>query len=380
MFTGGSGRSRDDTVSHEAGTARTVTRRTFLATGAALSLGSLAGCLGSASDDNELTEVTFRHRYARTDIGAGAFDTAIEMGVWEDEGLDVSFKTSSGGQAAAKSVANGKDMFGNGGVSAPLGLSDQGLVCIGQLYDPLGGILSLSETGIETWADLEGKTVGQFPFGGTAPVAKAAMREEGVDLSEITFKNLQPGTDNRLLIEGEIDASISYFVNDVAWFDKRGYTANVLKPSNVLDHLGVMLFTRQEAIENQPDVVDSFVRGWLRSYQIFANQIDKVIEIYKPKAVEGWDEEIQRESLPNYYSAMVPSKDIGQEKGKGWIQPSRMDETVTIFENADVLEDSVTPEDTYTNEFIDQNRDIAVESANEIYDRLKDFDVGPNHV
>lgn len=359
-----------------------TSRRAFLATGAAASVASLVGCLGGSSVDEEMPSITFRHRYKRTGIGSGKYDAAIEMGIWEEEGLDVSFKTSSGSQAAAKSVANGKDMFGNGGASAPLGLGDQEqeLVIIGQLYEPMGGVQTTGEHGITSWKDLEGKTVGQYPFGSTGPTAKAAMRKKGVDLSKVNFQNIQPGSANKLLLEGEVHATIGWFVNDLAWLRDRGYSPNVLITGHVLNHLGVVLFTRKEVAENKPETVNKFVRGWLKAHQVFANKIDEVFEIYKPKAVEGFDEKIQRESLGNYYAASTPPKAIGKKYGKGWVSPSKMRNTITVFEEAGLLDGSVSAEKAYTNEFIDDNRDLAVETANELYDRLEDYDVGPNYI
>lgn len=206
------------------------------------------------------------------------------------------------------------------------------------------------------------------------------MRRKGVDLSTITFQKVQPGMGYKLLVEGEIDAMIEWVTSAPARLRQNGYSPTVLRTSNVLNHLGVGLFTRREVVENEPKLVDKFVRGWLRSYGLFANNIDEVFEIYKKKAIEGYDPEVDRMTLPITYAGMTPTKSIGKSYGKGWIPPTKVNETVDIFTESDLLEESVTPSAAYTNEFIDNNRELAVEMANELYNRLQDFDVGPNYI
>ncbi|MFC7211811.1 ABC transporter substrate-binding protein [Natronoarchaeum sp. GCM10025321] len=386
-----------------------ASRREFLVAGGATAGVALSGCLGQGSEDDEngnadedddndndsddnngngneddgqeeLTDVTYRHRYIRTGIGTGLNDAGVELGTWEEEGLNVDFQTSNGG--AAKAVASGNDMFGNDGISEVLGLNEEGgdLVVIGQLLDPMGGVVTTGEQGITTWSDLEGKTVGEFPFGSTGPEAKAAMRKKDVDISSITFQNVQPGNGERLLRTGDLDAMIKFFPLAAARLEHAGLSPNVLITSQVLDYLGIVLYTRREVVENNPDMVNSFVRGWLKAYQIFANRIDEVLEIYKPLAAEGFDEEIQRGALGEYYAAQVPDPSIGTEQGKGWISPEKMEQTIDTFTEAGLIEGDVSAEEMYDNQFIDNNQELAVETANEIYDALEQYDIGPNYI
>lgn len=373
-------------------------RRGFLAASGATAVAALGGCLGSSGSDSPagngtttssqqttaLKDVTYRHRYIRTGIGTAVNDAGVEFGLWEDEGLNVSFETSSGSQAAVKSVASGKDMFGNAGISSILSLNEEGadLVVIGQMLDPLGGVVTTGEQGIETWSDLEGKTVGQYPFGSTGVAAKAAMREDGVDLSKVTFQNVQPGNGEKLLLNGNLDAMIKFFPLSKERLVAEGLSPNVLISASVLDHLGISLFTRRSVVENKPGIVNKFVRGWLNAYQVFATDIERVLEMYKPLAAEGFTKEleIQRNSLDEYYAAQVPEPSIGNQHGKGWTVPEQVTGTIETFTDAGLLNGSLNAEDQYTNQFLEQNQELAVETATTIYDRLEDFDIGPNYI
>lgn len=378
----GARRSRDRGVA-------SPSRRSVLALAGAGAATSLAGCLGSAGPTQglvfgkEMPEITYRGRFKRVGLAPAVNDAGVELGSWEEQGLDVQYKTASGSKAAAKSVASGKDAFGNGGLAAVLQLIEDGapLVVIGQILDPMGGIVSLEETGITSWTDLEGKVVGLYPFGSTGPAARAAMRTEGVDLEKVTFQNVQPGSALKLLLDGKIDAMIKYFPQMKVRLEYEGKQANVLKTSDPLDHLGVTLYTRRALVENNPERVDRFVKGWLNAFQIWATKVDQVVELYEPLAAGEFNTELERRTIPLLYSAQVPPKDVGTRYGKGWTPADQTRNTIEVFTDAGMLDGSVSPEEVYTNEFIERNRDLAIETAEKLYATLEqNYDVGPNYV
>lgn len=383
---------------------RTSRRAVLALTGTTLAT-SLAGCLGGGQGTEQepvpgtavdtttptdattpepepMTSISYRGRFPRVGLAPAVNDAGIVLGTWEEQRLDVEYVTASGAQAAAKSVASGKDQFGNGGMAAVLQLIEKGapLVVIGQIADPMAGIVSLQKTDITEWTDLEGKVVGQFPFGSTAPAAKVAMRREGVDVSKVTFQNIQPGSGQKLLLSGKLDAVVRYFPQMVERLEYEGTQANVLKTGASLDHLGVALYTRREFVEEQPDMVDRFVKGWLNAFQLWATDVDEVIDLYKPLAVGEFNEELERETLPGLYASHVPPKEMGKKYGKGWTPKDQLQNTLDVFESTDMLEGTLSPEDVYTNQFIEQNQELAIETAKTLYDALERYDVGPNYV
>ncbi|MFW5918792.1 MAG: ABC transporter substrate-binding protein [Halanaeroarchaeum sp.] len=373
------------------------TRRAFLgATGLGLAT-ALAGCSGDAdtgetttesgtsdgtTTSEELPEITYRGRFDRVGLAPAVNDAGVETGTWEEEGLDVSYETSSGGQAAAKSVASGKDEFGNADVAAVLSLMEQDapLTIIGNIAGPMDGIVSLEETDITEWSDLEGKTIGMYPFGSTGPAAKAAMRRKDVDIDPDQFQNIQPGNGQKYLLDGTLDAVIRYFPQMETRLEAEGESVNVLKTVDVLDHLGIMLYAHDDVIENNPERVDAFVRGWLKAFQIWATDVDRVIELYEPLAVGEFDVELERKTLPALYASQAPSRDVGEEYGKGWIETEDMQRTIEAFGETEMLSGDLEADSVFTMEFIEGNRDLAVETAEALYGALEPYDVGPDYL
>lgn len=378
-------------------------RRAFLASAAAASV-AVAGCTGTSSEpagdtpgttsepsgdttgtspgSGAMPSVKYRHRFKFLGLGSAPNSAGVEMGLWEEEGVNVEFLPSSGSQAAAQSVAQGKDMFGNGETVAPLKLIQKGapLTIIGQVIDPLGGVISLAETGIESWADLEGKTIGRFPWATTGKLAPQAMAKQGADPETVTWRNMQPGAQEKLLIQGEIDAAVAYFPQAEVRLQAKGHETNSLALSEVLPYLGVSLFTRDEIVENRPELVNRFVRGWLKANRVFATKLDRVVEIQK-NYVASFNEEVERKTVGPLYAARVPRRELGTEYGKGWTPPEALRGTQEVLHEAGMLEETRSIDTYYTNEYIERNRDLAVDTAKAYYERLsQDFDVGPNYV
>ncbi|MFW6003643.1 MAG: ABC transporter substrate-binding protein [Halanaeroarchaeum sp.] len=381
---------------------RSRSRRAFLAAAGVGLTGALAGCIGesapgdpTSTDDSTTTgdeptttaeadrpDITYRGRFDRVGLAPAVNDAGVEMGTWREEGLDVSYETASGGQAAAKSVASGEDEFGNADVAAVLQLMEQDapLTIIANIAGPMDGVVSLTETDITEWGDLEGTVVGMYPFGSTGPAAKAAMREEDVDVDAVEFRNIQPGNGQKLLLDGSIDAVIRYFPQMVTRLDAQDVETNVLQTQDVLGHLGIMLYAHDDVVENHPDRVDSFVRGWLEAFQIWATDVDSVIEVYEPLAVGEFDEELERQTLPSLYASQAPSREVGEEYGKGWIAAEDMQRTIDAFAKTELLSGDLDAESTYTMQFIEENRDLAVETAEALYGALEDYEVGPDYL
>lgn len=372
-----------------------VSRRAFLA-GTAASTLAVAGCTdlgggdgtspdGAASptgDAGTMPSVQYRHRFKFIGLDSAPNAAGVEMGIWEDEGVNVEFLPSSGSQAAAQSVAQGNDEFGNAEVAPVLRLIQEGapLTIIGQVIDPMGGVISLAETGITSWADLEGKTVGRFPWATTGKLAPEAMAKEGADPSTVEWQNMQPGAQEELLLEGAIDAAVAYFPQAEVRLQAKGHETNSLALSKVLPYLGTALFTRDEIVEDRPELVNDFVRGWLRSHRTFVTDLDRVVEIQK-NYVASFDEEVEMRTLGPIYASRVPRPELGREYGKGWTPAAGLEGTQDILRSAGLLSETRSVDSYYTNEFIDRNRDLAVDTAETYYEELeRDFDIGPNYV
>ncbi|MFB6134182.1 MAG: hypothetical protein ABEJ55_04260, partial [Halanaeroarchaeum sp.] len=159
-----------------------------------------------------------------------------------------------------------------------------------------------------------------------------------------------------------------------------GHDAIGLYSANVVNYLGPCVYTRKEMVEENPDIVRKFVRGWEKNFQLFATKTKKVIDIYEPKVPGDLNVELERKTLPELWAAQAPTPAVGNAHGKGWTVEDQMRITLDTFAAAGILEDPGEPTAYYTNEFVDANQDLAIETANTLYEALEGTSIGPDYV
>lgn len=357
-----------------------TSRRTVLSLGVAATVGSMPGCIGIVGEE-DLPTVSYRHRFDRSGIGSAVYDAGVDFGLWEDEGLEVEFQTSSGSEAAAQSVAAKEDEFANAEIGAVLGLidNDAPLRIIAQETTPMGGVISLADTEIGTWSDLEGKIVSRFAWAVTGSLAREALRAQGGDPDAVEWRNVDPGAHQSLLIAGEIDAAVAYYPQAVTRLSHEGYETNVLALSDVLNHLGNTVITHEDYLEEHPDQVNAFVRGWLHAHERFISEPDEVIEVHREQ-VATFDEEVERKVLPSIFASKI-DPDVSLDHGMGWTERGRMENTVEVLSDVEILETIEDVGPVYTNRFIEENQDLARETA-ELYDDIlhDEHEIDPDDV
>lgn len=166
----------------------------------------LSGCTdsdapadGGADDDDsgssaELTPVT---------VGVIPIaDTAAiylgdDQGFFEDEGLDLTIETATGGAAIVPAVVSGDYQFGFSNTLSLMVAADQGLdikmvssavATTGDTSKDMGAVITKADSGISSPADLAGKTVSSNSVGNINDTAvRTVVDEAGGDSSTIKF-------------------------------------------------------------------------------------------------------------------------------------------------------------------------------------------------
>ncbi|MDY0910285.1 ABC transporter substrate-binding protein [Microbacterium sp. CFBP9034] len=203
---------------------RHSTRRA-LATGAfALSAALLiSGCAGggdtpSESGDPEagdLTPVKLQLQWLPQAQFAGYF-AAIEQGFFKDEGLEVEIIPSGGDIVPQDALANGDVDYAIAWVPKVLGSIEAGanLTDIAQIFQRSGTLqVSWADSGIDSVADFEGKTIGSWGFGNEWEIF-AAMAAEGLDST--TVQIITQDFNMNAFLQGDIDAAQAMTYNEYA--------------------------------------------------------------------------------------------------------------------------------------------------------------------
>ena len=155
----------------------------------------------AGGETEELREVTIGVLSIAPSVGVAY---GIENGIFEEHGFDVNYEISSAGAAMLPAVSAGQLDFGVGNPLSVTTAVDQGLdmrIVAGysnslEEGNDVAGVVTRADSGIETWADLEGKTTAVNALNTLGDLTVTYLAEEdganpdAVNFSEMGFPDM----------------------------------------------------------------------------------------------------------------------------------------------------------------------------------------------
>jgi NitT/TauT family transport system substrate-binding protein len=243
---------------------------------AAVSALALTGCgqgspsgsatpAGSEAVDGDLTKVVVG---VLPIAPSAAIQYGVDEGIFEKHGLDIDFQTASAGAAMLPAVSTGSINIGIGNPLSVLVSVDKGLdMKIVSGYsnskaegDDVTGVVVKKDSGIDSWADLQGKTVGVNAVNTQGDLTiMEAVAQDGGDPQAVKFSEMAFPDQPAQLERGNIDA---------AWMAEP-FVANALKDEDnkllgynyqeVIPGLPTMVaFSSGSYVEQNPEAVADF--------------------------------------------------------------------------------------------------------------------------
>lgn len=321
---------------------------------ASASLLLLSNCAqGPAEAENEptepaeLTDVTLVLGFVAGPNFAAPF-AALEEGYFEEEGLNVEIMQGGPSVEGESLVANGQAHFVFGGLPDVPGAVQEGL----PLKAVLGtngltefGLVLAADSGIETPADLEGKTVALSQFATPTTLFDPFLAINDVDASKVEVLTAAGPAIIAALLAGQADAAgggggtfvqIQEKMPDAKFMAYADWDVNVL---------GAGIVTSTKLIDEQPDLVRSFVRAFVKGLEFTVKNPEKAIEHeakYFPDAMNAYQDPV---------AALKFVTDL-TEAPYGYMEPERWNSTVELLVEFGLLEDGADIEQYYTNEFL----------------------------
>lgn len=246
--------------------------------------------------------------------------TAINKNYYEDEGLNVTMLyTTEGGFGAIKQVAAGNAQFGMAGGESIVLARSHGIpvTAVYQLFnEDLYSIITLKSSNITRPQDLVGKSVGITGAGGPLDIsAQSILKNSGVDLNSVTFVPVG-GSSLEMLASGQVDA-IGGFVVFEEILKLQGIEYNVMYAKDYdASYAGcAVLFTTEELIQKNPDLVKKFVKatdeGMKYAIAHPEESVDAYIANFNPDSKDNrgfeldyWNRLVNETILPDVYSPL----------------------------------------------------------------------------
>lgn len=187
---------------------------------------------------------------------------ATEKGWFEEAGLDVLIEDGNGSITAVNLTGSGQFDLGHAALSAAaVGASTGVEVKAVASYMPRSplGIIYADESGIETLADLEGKTVIYTPGSFETPFMEPFFRANGIDPASINLVGVEASAKISSYATGNADAFITTVPGDLPHVEHERESSYFLFADYGMNLPAFGIIANDNSLESKADAIRRFV-------------------------------------------------------------------------------------------------------------------------
>jgi NitT/TauT family transport system substrate-binding protein len=324
---------------------------------AALAFTSLlvAGSAGAGSSHTAaLAPIKYSTSFGTFGREAYAY-VALEKGYFRDAGLDVSITPGTGTVNVATLISSGQVDYGPGDTTAMvLARANGGLPvkCVALIHQKtLSAYFVRADSGINTWKDFEGKTIGDTAGSTGTVLFPMTAKKAGVDASKVKFVPTTPQTGPGLFASKRIDIFAQFVVGQpVVRAANGGDPVRSFKVADMIPGLGGnCLMVSDSKLRSNPAEVKKFTGALLKGLQWSLDNPGAAGAILQ-KHVPLADYKLAAAELRIMRKF---SRDAATRRnGLGYIDPKRMDATASIVNNFFKPKNRVTRADIFAPGFL----------------------------
>lgn len=313
----------------------------------------LSGCASNSSTPVPPTSINVQLAWTH-DYSAAGFYSAEINGHFAEQNLKVNLISGGfvdGGYVEpVDEVLEGNGDFGAVSADALLEARESGkpIVAIANMIQRSpSAIISLTSSNIQTPQDLIGKTVAAAGGGATLRL-NSMLKLQGIDPSEVNIiPRVTWGIDP--LLNGEVDALVGWIINEGVQVREAEQEANfmLLSDYGVPDY-SALIFTTEKMIQDKPEVVERFVRGFTAGLQDVIKDPQQAAEFtlrYNDTLV--LDQQLRR------IQASIPLVQPAQTQ-VAMMDTGTWESIYHDLSNAGVLDDTFDVEKAYTLNFLNK--------------------------
>lgn len=325
---------------------------------AATTVAALALAAGSALAE-DLRKITFVQP-SPSAINSFPVFIAIGEGYFAEEGLEVTVEAVNGSGAVLQALAAGQGQFGRPGPGPVLGARSRGVDAV-FIYNVAArtnfGLSVPEDSPFMSPTDLKGMVIGT----GTADGAEVGFArnvltgsgmEEGKDFTFLTVGDGGPAT--AAFLREEISA-YSASTADAAILGQRGVPLRDITPPEYARFFGNGLATMGETIANDPELVEKFLRAFMKGHMFAldeANRDTALAHLAAGNPQEGEDKDFASALFTAVRSKTIP---IDDSKGMGYLPPAVWEEwQASLVAGGDLPGPLDDLSAAFTNRFVDK--------------------------
>ena len=322
-----------------------------MATRPALTAAAVAACIAGTMPAAAQEDVSLILNWTAGGDHAPIYWAAAQ-GWYADAGIDLEIEEGRGSGASVQSVGVGASDFGIADMPTVLNGRGAGADVVAAMAIYVNspyGLYWLAGSGIDSYEDLAGRSIGNPPFDAARQMWPAIAAAIGVDPDSVEFVNIAPEAKVASLQSGVIDATTHFYnvhyIYERIFGDDLGFVA--LRDIG-FNPYGNAIIVHGPFLEQSPDLARAFVEITQRAYAAcLADPAPCVAELAAAAS--------QREDDVMANWELVVELMTGPDAGTaplGHFDPARMQETYD-FVAASFDFDAFAVEDAYTNDLLD---------------------------
>ncbi|WP_372424199.1 ABC transporter substrate-binding protein [Salinarimonas chemoclinalis] len=269
----------------------------------------------------------------------------VENGFFSDEGIEVEF-IYAGASDILTNIAAGNVQFGFPNGDAVIAAAANGLpvrVVHTTYQRGIGALLAKAETGIDSYADLAGKTVAVTSYGSPNYLQlQVGLAQAGLGLDDVTVELIDTGAIVQALQSGQVDAIVFSELRKYV-LEGAGVEVDMILSNDFLPSFGNVVVTGARLLEENPDLVRRLTNAVTRSYEwTMDGNIEAALDIAMEKYTPTWAE--QKPALvtafEQTFAASVWRSALTDERGLGVADLAAWQANADILAQYDVIEEA----------------------------------------
>ncbi len=321
----------------------------------------LAGCGSNAADtkvaDSESASetddegfVTYKACFAVGMTGA-VNRFAIEKGLYEAEGIRFDVTDSESNDMTLSLISRGDIEIADGDPSTFIPAIQNGVPAklVGNMWRYQGCFWLLANNDIQSFEDLKGKTIGTAgPSGGMKLSVLKMLEKNGISEDDVTLvANGVYQEAYATLTSGEVDATIIHNPY-VSLAESEGIGHALGRAWDYIpDYYTGTIIASDEIINNDPERLQKFITAYYKVHEEVKNEyFDEFITW--AATYMNTDEEILRKAVESEIDVWADYSVIPED---------RLQTTIGYLQQYGWLDEGISPEGTYTNEFAQKAAD-----------------------
>lgn len=246
----------------------------------------------------------------------------VENGFFEEQDIEVEF-IYAGASDILTNIAAGNVQFGFPNGDAVIAAVGSGLpvkVVHTTYQRGIGALLAKSQSGIETYADLKGKTVAVTSLGSPNYLQlQVGLKKAGLALEDVKVEIVAGGAIVQALQSDTVDAIIFSELRKYA-LEANGFNVNMILSNDFLPSFGNVVVTSDTILDSNPDLVKRLTNAVTKSYEwVIDGNVDNALQISFDKYTPTWADqaEILSTAFEDTFVKSVWQSDLTREKGLG---------------------------------------------------------------